>query len=184
MLRSKLPARVRVTPQERSRLAKLAKPLGSAIKALIATTRTEHPAAEWVAKQAHVFRAATSRGKTACRVHIRDSDTKFGKAFDEALWEQGITPIALPHCAPNLNAHVERFIQTLQVECLDRFIVLWSSHLDHLTTEFIDHYNRERPHSSLEFATPAGRKPTTLAGPANTGEIRCKSRLGGVIKHY
>lgn len=95
-----------------------------------------------------------------------------------------VSPVSLARRAPNLNAHVERFIQTLQVVCLDRFIVLGTSHVDHLTAEFIEHYNQERPHSSLQFATPAGRRPSIRAGPAKTSQIHCRQRLGGVIKHY
>ncbi|MBI1190955.1 MAG: transposase [Tepidisphaera sp.] len=76
-----------------------------------------------------------------------------------------VSPVSLARRAPNLNAHVERFIQTLRDECPDGFIVMGAGHMDHLTAEFIDHYNRERPHSSLEFATPAGRRPSTCAGP-------------------
>ena len=51
------------------------------------------------------------------------------------------TPVRLPHCSPNLNAHAERFIQMLQGECLDRFIVMGTEHLDHLTREYIEHNN-------------------------------------------
>lgn len=139
-----------------------------ATRRAVATTSTEHPDAAWVAEQVARFKAASgtrgSRGTwgtwgTACRVLTRDRDQKFGKAFDGALRARGITPVRLPHCAPNLNAHVERFIQTLQVECLDRFIVCGREHLDHLITEFIEHYNAERPHSSIGHRPPAGRAP-------------------------
>jgi hypothetical protein len=41
----------------------------------------------------------------------------------------------------------ERFIQTLKVECLDRFLVFGTKHLDHLVAENTDYYNRQRPHS-------------------------------------
>ncbi|MGD9789511.1 MAG: integrase core domain-containing protein [Phycisphaerales bacterium] len=90
----------------------------------------------------------------------------------------------LPCRSPNLNAHVERLIQSVQAECLDQFVILGTRHLDYLLREYVDHYNRDRPHSSLEFATPLGRRPSTRAGPAGCREVRCRSRLGGVIKHY
>jgi hypothetical protein len=67
------------------------------------------------------------------------------------------------------NAHVERFIQTVQIECLDRFIVMGTSHLDHLVREFMEHYNRERPHSAIGFRTPVGRSPPA----ADRGPVRC-----------
>jgi len=91
-----------------------------------------------------------------------------------------ITPVRLPHCLSNLNAHVERFIQTVQKECLDRFIVMGTSHLDHLVREFMEHYNRDRPHSAIGFRTPVGRSPPA----SGRGPFRCQTRLGGVLKHY
>ncbi|MBL9000786.1 MAG: transposase [Phycisphaerae bacterium] len=154
-----------------------------ATRRAIATTSTEHPDAAWVAEQVAQFKAASGARGTACRVLTRDRDQKFGKAFDGALRAKGITPVRLPHCAPNLNAHVERFIQTLQNECLDRFIVCGREHLDHLMAEFIEHYNAERPHSSIGHRPPAGRAPPLRIG-GHDGPIRCRTRLGGVLRHY
>jgi putative transposase len=156
-----------------------------ATRRAVATTSTEHPDAAWVAEQVARFKAASGTRGTACRVLTRDRDQKFGKAFDGALRAKGITPVRLPHCAPNLNAHVERFIQTVQVECLDRFIVCGTSHLDHLMAEYIEHYNAERPHSSIGHRPPAARSPPPqprLAGRG--GQVRCRTRLGGVLRHY
>lgn len=90
----------------------------------------------------------------------------------------------LPHRSPNLNAHVERLIQSIQVECLDHFIILGTRHLDHLLSEYIDYHNRERPHMSLQFATPIGPPPSIRAGPIHVRDIRCRERLGGVLRHY
>ncbi|MFN9090961.1 MAG: integrase core domain-containing protein [Alphaproteobacteria bacterium] len=91
-----------------------------------------------------------------------------------------ITPVRLPQCSPNFVANVERFIQTVQVECLDRFIVMGTSHLDHLVREFMEHYNRERPHSAIGFRTPVGRWPPA----SGRGPVRCQTRLGGVLRYY
>lgn len=150
----------------------------------IATTSTEHPNAEWVAEQVSKLKSAAGGGSTECRVLTRDRDTKFGRAFDDALRAERITPVRLPMRAPNLNAHVERFIQTAQIECLDRFIVMGTGHLDHLMTEFVEHYNHERPHSSIGFRTPVGRPPPPSLRVAGRGGVRCRTRLGGVLRHY
>lgn len=149
----------------------------------VATASTEHPDAAWVAAQVPLLESAAGDGATECRVLTRDSDTKFGRPFDEALRAHDITPVRLPHRAPNLNAHVERFIQTVQDECLDRFIVLGTRHLDHLITEFLEHYNRERPRSAIKFRTPVGRPPP-LRLVDQPGTVRCRTRLGGVLRHY
>lgn len=154
-----------------------------ATRRAVATASTEHPDAAWVATQVPLFKAAAGDGATECRVLTRDSDTKFGRPFDEALRAHDITPVRLPHRAPNLNAHVEQFIQTVQDECLDRFIVLGTRHLDHLIAEFLEHYNRERPHSSIKFRTPMGRPPP-LRLADHPVAVRCRTRLGGVLRHY
>jgi putative transposase len=49
---------------------------------------------------------------------------------------------------------------------------------DHLVTEFVAHYHPERPHQAL------GNAPPIVTGPPNTGEITCRERLGGLLKHY
>lgn len=154
-----------------------------ATRQAFATESTEHPDADWVKAQAPLFQSAAGDGATACRVLTRDSDTKFGRPFDDALRAQGIAPVRLPHRAPNLNAHVERFIQTVQDECLDRFIVLGTRHLDHLIAEFLEYYNRERPHSAIQFRTPTGRPPPLRLAWCQ-GAVRCRTRLGGVLRHY
>lgn len=153
-----------------------------ATRRAVATASTEHPDAAWVAAQVSLLKTAAGHGATECRVLTRDSDTKFGQPFNEALRAYDITPLRLPHRAPNLNAHVERFIQPVQDECLDRFIVLGTRHLDHLIAEFIEHYNRERPHSAIKFRTPTGRCPP-LRLADQPGTVRCRTRLGGVLKH-
>lgn len=121
---------------------------------------------------------------------LHDRDGKFAAggggdgAFGAALAKAGIKAMRLPHASPNLNAHVERLIQSIQAECLDHFVVLGTRHLDHLLSEYIDYHNRQRPHSSLGFATPIGPPPSIRAGPVMPHEVRCRERLGGVLKHY
>jgi len=50
----------------------------------------------------------------------------------------------LPVTSPNLNGRCERFIQTIKLECLGKFIVFGKRYLDHLVTEFVDYYNTAR----------------------------------------
>lgn len=45
--------------------------------------------------------------------------------------------------------------------------------------EYAEFYNTERPHSVI------GRLPPARNGPYSTdGEIKCRERLGGLLKHY
>jgi putative transposase len=145
------------------------------------------PDSAWLAEVVRQFAGSIPRGMAKPAILLRDRDGKFQAgdgAFDRALAAAGIAAVPLPFRSPNLNAHVERLIQSIQSECLDHFFVLGSRHMDLLLPEYIDYHNRQRPHSSLGFATPAGRKSPARAGLVEPLELRCQQRLGGVIKHY
>jgi hypothetical protein len=68
--------------------------------------------------------------------------------------------------------------------CSRGTIVFDHCDLNHLLAEYIDCHNRQRPHSSLGFATPMGQPPPARAGQVDPRAVRCKQRLGGVLKHY
>lgn len=154
-----------------------------ATRRAIATTSTEHPNAKWITQQVTRIERSMGAGAGECRILTRDADRKFGWAFERALGMRDIKSVRLPHRAPNLNAHVERFIQTVQTECLDRFIVMGTSHLDLRMAEYIRQYNRERPHSAIEFQPPASAPPLPRMAEGR-GAVSCRTRLGGVLRHY
>jgi hypothetical protein len=43
---------------------------------------------------------------------------------------------------------------------------------------YVDHYNKERPHQGLK------NEPLSPLDYPSEGEIHCKERLGGLLKHY
>ncbi|HYD02261.1 MAG TPA: integrase core domain-containing protein [Phycisphaerales bacterium] len=145
------------------------------------TACTTKPDSAWVAEQARAFAAVVGNsGEAAVVTH--DGDRKLGASFQSALKEQGVEALRLPPRSPNLNAHVERFIQSLQHECLRRFVVLGTRHLDYLVTEYVTYYNTERPHSALAFNTPDGPRHSSVSD--RQGRVRCRTRLGGLLRHY
>jgi putative transposase len=81
--------------------------------------------------------------------------------------------------APNTNAYVERFIQTIQQECLDHFVVVSEAHLNYIVREFVRYYHDVRPHQGLGNVPPAMPPPMT-----GDDEIVCQEWLGGLLKHY
>lgn len=149
-----------------------------------ASRATLAPDPTWTANEVEVFRETVRRAGERPRHLIRDRDGKFGAGFEEEVRDSGVRSIVLPHRAPNLNAHAEHFIQTLERECLDKFVVLGLKHLDHLVSEFVEHYNQERPHSGIGYRTPCGPAPPEDLEPAQLGEVGCRERLGGALKHY
>jgi len=151
------------------------------------STSTTNPDGAWITEVVRRFAASLPKGMARPRLLLRDRDGKFrvgDGAFGRALAKAGNKSVRLPHRSPNLNAHVERLIQSIQAECLDHFVILGTRHLDHLLSEYIDYHNRERPHMSLGFATPMGRPPPISDGPICPRKVRCRERLGGVLKHY
>jgi len=51
--------------------------------------------------------------------------------------------------SPNLNAFVERWIQSIKHECLNHFIILGEAHLNYLVRQYVEHYHTERPHQGI-----------------------------------
>ena len=135
--------------------------------------------AQWVQQQARYFCIDVEEQGFSARYLIRDRDRKFTSMFDSIMKAEGIEMCPLPVRSPNLNAFIERFIQTLKIECLSRFVILGEKHSNYLTREFVDYYHRQRPHQSKENA-PLIPSDT----PPSKGDIVCEERLGGVITHY
>lgn len=51
-----------------------------------------------------------------------DRDTKFTARWREILADEGVAAVRLPPCSPNLNAHAEGLVCSIETECLDRMI--------------------------------------------------------------
>ncbi|UUO05345.1 integrase core domain-containing protein [Blastopirellula sp. J2-11] len=111
---------------------------------------TFHPNEEWVVGQAKAFQEHAKSEGLAVGTLMRDRDTKFQPAFDAVIESAGAEVKVGAFRSPNTNAFVERFIQTIQQECLDHFVVFGEQHMDHLVKEFVEFYHEERPHQGKE----------------------------------
>lgn len=100
------------------------------------TGATAHPDSAWVALQARNFCMELPDGDRQRAIVLHDNDTKFTAQFREILKAEGLRPHRLVPVSPNLNAYVERFIQTIQEECLDHFVVVGQAHFDYIVEEF------------------------------------------------
>jgi len=132
----------------------------------------------------------------AASIVMHDRDTKFTASFDRLLKSANLDVKKTAHCSPNTAAYVERFIQTLQQECLDYFIVFGPQHMDHLVSEMVTHYHQERPHQAKDNK-PLLTKTATVSRKSNRRKkdpqppdaipvtrIKRRQRLGGLLKHY
>lgn len=82
-----------------------------------------------------------------------DHGSEFSKWFTKIIEHRGISHRHSRVRTPTDNGHVERFIRTLQDECLHRIsrnFKIWQKEIP----EFIHYYNTERPHMALKMKTP------------------------------
>jgi transposase InsO family protein len=93
------------------------------------------------------------------------------------LRDSGVKPLRLPARSPNLNAYAERFVLSAKSEYLERIVPLGEKHLRAAVREFVDHYHAERPHQGLGAIAPRAKV-------IGTGPIKCRERLGSVLKFY
>ena len=142
---------------------------------------TFRPNTPWMMEQARDFLGHAREQGLPVGVVLRDRDNAYTEPFDVVLGAAGARVTVLPIRSPNTNAYVERFVQAVQQECLDRFIAFGTEHLDHLLAEYVEHYHHERPHQGK------GNEPLLPAAssrPTDKGEVLCRERLGGMLRHY
>jgi transposase InsO family protein len=112
---------------------------------------------------------------------ILDRDGKFCAAFQQTMEAAGVEPVVLPARSPNLNAYAERWVRSVKDESLSRLMLFGAGALRHVLKEYVDHYHHERPHQGkdnvLLFPIPTQRSQ-------GEGLIRCRERLGGLLKYY
>jgi putative transposase len=136
---------------------------------------TTRPNGAWVTQQARNLTMTTDLGTP--RLLIRDRDTKFTRAFDDVFRSEGIRVIRTPVRAPKANAFAERFVRQ---ECLDWTLIHGHRHLQTVLDEYVEHYNRHRPHRGLDLSPP---DPVPRV-QATTGTVIRQQCLGGLINEY
>lgn len=140
-----------------------------------------NPDAAWMKQQARNATLQMEEMGHPVTYLIIDHDGKYTKEFDAIFESEDAKVQRVGPRAPNLNAHAERFVQSLRNECLDHFVFCGEKHVRHVLTEYLTHYNAERPHQGIgnvlltdDAKTPKPKK----------GRINCRKRLGGLIRHY
>ena len=115
------------------------------------------------------------------RFLVLDRDRKYPDGFRQFWKGEGVRCIRIPIKAPRANSYSESWIETTKREILNCFICFGLDQLDHIITTWITHYNTRRPHRGI------GKNNEVLDNtfrPQVEGHIRCKPKLGGLIKEY
>jgi transposase InsO family protein len=139
---------------------------------------TRSPTDAWVAQQ---LREATPFGQGP-RFLIRDRDSKYGQAFTRVAVGSSIIVLKTPCRAPKANALCERFLGSVRRECLDHVLVLGQLHLYRVICEYVEFFNRSRPHQGIGQRIPEG--DTEGPGKEKKGKIIAFPVLNGLHHDY
>jgi len=146
---------------------------------------TEHPTAQWTLQQ---FREALP-WEHDYRYLVHDRDSIFSASLDESLGGLGLHVLKTPPRSPKANAHCERLIGTVRRECLDHVLPLGETHTRWILSEWVEHYNRGRPHSSLGPGFPVSTEPPISLQShrhrlPESATIEAQAVLGGLHHEY
>ena len=104
-------------------------------------------------QSAQFFQEAKRDSVFPFRLIQSDHGSEFAKWFSKQLLAEGVEHRHSRVRRPTDNGHVERFIRTIQQECLartPRSLKAWRKAIP----EFINYYNTQRPHMGLGMKTP------------------------------
>jgi putative transposase len=80
-----------------------------------------------------------------------------------------------------LNSYAERWVRSVKEECLSRLILFGESSLRRALQQYIVHYHGERNHQGKENRLLF---PSQTEARRKEGGVRCRERLGGLLKYY
>jgi putative transposase len=87
-----------------------------------------------------------------------------------------------PCLATQKSESERRWVRSVKEECLAKLILLGEGSLRRALRHYEAHYHEERNHQGknnvLLFALP------TQAVPGEQEKVRCRERLGGLLKYY
>jgi len=135
---------------------------------------TEHPTAEWTARQ--LIEACGL--EESPRHLIRDRDQVYGERFSRQARMLDVRESVIAPRSPWQNAYAERVIGSIRRECLDHVVVLGERHLRGILSTYVDYYNGTRTHLSLAKDAP---EPRSVQPPS---QGRVVPRVGGLHHEY
>jgi len=142
---------------------------------------TPYPDQEWMEQQGRNITMEEWGCLKGCRYLLHDRDTKFCQSFRELIKTGSVNPLRLPARSPNLNSYAERWVKSVKEECLSRLMLFGQSSLRRALQQYIVHYHEERNHQGKGNRILFPSRPEARR---NMGAVRCRERLGGLLKYY
>jgi transposase InsO family protein len=140
---------------------------------------TPHPDALFMQQIVRTLTMAELAAARMPQVLICDRDRKWSRDVRHQLREAGIRVVLIPERAPNANAYAERFVRSIEEECLDRIIPIGERHFRRAVAEFVAHYHGERNHQGLDNQLIVGTPVIDIAS-----RVRRHPRLGWLLNFY
>ncbi len=103
---------------------------------LISLTVTDHPAAEWIARQI----TEAFPWNEAPDYLTRDRDASFGQVVAKRLAAMGIRDHPTAPRSPWQNGHAERLIGSIRRQCLDHIVIFGEAHLRRILAAYTGYY--------------------------------------------
>jgi transposase InsO family protein len=141
---------------------------------LVSLSVTDHPTAEWVARQL----TDAFPWDEAPDYMIRDRDKCYGHAVTKRLSAMGIRDHPIAPRSPWQNGYAERLVGSIRRECLDHLVVFGEPHLRRILAAYAGYYNKLRTHLSLGKDSPDYRSVQRL------GQLAAQPILGGLHHQY
>jgi putative transposase len=141
---------------------------------------TPHPTAAFMQQCARQLTDPLEGCLLGKRSLIHDRETKCTPACDGLLKDRGVEPVVLPPRSPNLHAHGERFVRSIQEEALAQIIMLGECALAYAIHQYRAHSQAERHHQGLDNHLIA--REGAVGG--HTGPVVRRKRLGGLLSYY
>ena len=142
---------------------------------------TPHPNHGWMMQMARNVTMEAWGFLSPGQYLIHDRDGKYCPTFQQIIDAAGVKRVPLPPRSPNLNAYAERWVRSVKEECLSQMILFGEASLRHALTQYVEHFHHERNHQGkgnvLLF-------PPVSQDKAPAGPLRCRERLGGLLKYY
>ena len=145
---------------------------------------TENPTGDWTSQQARNFQMHVDDKGLKCERLCRDNDTKYVDQFDAVFKSSGCKVKRITPLSPNLQAHVERVIQTIKHEVLNAFCIVSNRHMDYILRTAMRWYNERRGHSARDNLPPVRISDPTIVTTDTMSKIVCDLELGGHLKSY